>query len=209
MAIQSADRRLSTTAAMSKLANDFERLTKEFFAFLETSFGFTRRLVDASQVRYETKKVYVLIGYDFNRSYEVSVDLGEICAAGPAFNFGEVLRYAKAPPEVSSSFQVTSVDVLEQCLERLAQALWKYGPELLRDDRNAFAQLASLRDKESRKFELESRLRHARSDAESAWQKKDYGSVVAALESLSEHLSSAEKIRLEYSRMQLPTRIGS
>lgn len=207
MAIQPADWRVSSAAAMNNLANDFENLTKKYFAFLETSFGFTKRLVDAAQARYETKKVYVLIGYDYNCSYELSVDLGETSATGPAFNLGEVLRYANAPPEIPSSFQVTSTDALEQCLEKLAQALWKYGSELLRDDRNAFVRLARLRDKEGREFELESRLRYARSDAEKAWQKKNYEAVVAALAPLNRHLSPAEKKRLEYARMHSPTRI--
>jgi hypothetical protein len=118
----------------------------------------------------------------------------------PSFNLGEVLRYAKAPSSVASAYQVTSVDALDSCIEKLAQALWKYGADFLRNDRRAFAQIAGLRAKESDRFELETQLRNGRLAAETAWQKKDYGAVVAALAPLINHLSLAEKKRLEYAQ---------
>jgi hypothetical protein len=39
-----------------------------------------------------------------------------------------------------------------------------------------------------------------RNEADLAWSQRDYKSVVAMLESISEHLSPAELKRLEYSR---------
>ncbi|HEX6794302.1 MAG TPA: hypothetical protein VF304_10675, partial [Casimicrobiaceae bacterium] len=142
------------------------------------------------------------IGYDQEHSYELSVELAK-AGLRPSFSLGEVLRFAGAPPNVASSFQVTEPNVLGQCVEKLAQALWKYGADLLRNDKNAFIKLTRFRNKESYEYELESRLRHARSLAEDAWQKRDYVAVVSALLPWSHVLSPSEKKRLEYSRKQV------
>ena len=67
----------------------------------------------------------------------------------------------------------------------------------------SFAQVEKLRNKESAEFELASQLRYARSAVDLAWPAKDYRAIVKVLEPLEQHLSPAEKKRLEYSRKQL------
>jgi len=185
---------------MSKLVKEFDRLARKYFSFLETSFGFVLHAGE-SILRYETQNVYVLIGYDSNRSYELSIDLGRRSSTKePPFNFGEILRSVKAPEMVPFSYQASSEEVLERCLEKLAQSLWKYGADFLRNDTAAFLRLAEFRQREGAAYALSRDLRLARTQAEAAWVRKDYAKVIRALEALEAHLTPAEMNRLTYSR---------
>ncbi len=189
---------------MNELSIQFEILAPKHFSFLETTFRFVRNRISETLLKYESKYVYVLIGYDSERSYEISIDLAaKNSGDNPPFNFGEVLRSKNAPQDIPSSYQVTTTTVLNQCLENLAQALWKYSADLLRNDPGAFTRLANLRRKESAELDLNLRLRRARSIVEVAWEKRNYQAIVEALQPLQLHLSLAERKKLKYSQKQL------
>jgi hypothetical protein len=68
----------------------------------------------------------------------------------------------------------------------------------------SFAQVEKFRKNESADFELESKLRYARSTVSMAWSVKDYAAIVQVLGPLEVYLSKVEKSRLEYSRKHLP-----
>lgn len=62
---------------MNTLMQEFQPLTEEAFAFLETSFKFTRTLLAEGMLRYKTENVFVIVGYDGQRSYGLPLDLGQ------------------------------------------------------------------------------------------------------------------------------------
>jgi hypothetical protein len=182
---------------------DFQILAKEAFAFLEISFGFKLQLLAKDSLRYETQDVFVLIGYDSQRSYELSLDLGQInSTTGQSFNFGEVLRSIKAPRDVASSYQVSSEQELKQFLDKLAQALQTYGAIFLKNDAIAFERLRQLREQEGKEYPLERNLRAARAKAEVAWHSKNYEVVVATLEPFRAALTATEIGKLAFSEKQ-------
>ncbi|HSY74944.1 MAG TPA: hypothetical protein VK810_05700 [Dongiaceae bacterium] len=182
---------------------DFQILAKEAFAFLEINFGFKLHLLTKDLLRYETQDVFVLIGYDSQRSYELSLDLGQInSTTEQSFNFGEMLRSIKAPHDVASSYQVSSEQELKQFLDKLAQALQTYGAIFLKNDAIAFERLAQLRERECKEYALERNLRAARAKAEVAWRSKNYEVVVATLEPFRAALTATEIGKLEFSEKQ-------
>ncbi len=184
---------------MSILMRNFQALASEAFAFLEADFGYERRLITEGSLRYETQNVFVVVGYDGQRSFELSLDVWQRSAAVErSFNFGEVLRTVKAPAAVSSSYQVTSEEALKRFLKDLAQALRKYGVDFLQNNIAAFAQIAQLRDQECSQYALERNLRRVRAEAEAAWQKKDYPAVVKALKPWRAALTATEVGKLEF-----------
>jgi len=59
------------------LMQKFQVFGKKSFSFLETEFGFKCHLLADGILRYETEDVFVLVGYDGRRSYELTLDLGQ------------------------------------------------------------------------------------------------------------------------------------
>ena len=187
---------------MSK--QNFQILATEAFAFLESNFGFKLQLLAKDSVRYETEDVFVLISYDSQRSYELSLSLGQInSTTGQSFNFGEVLRSVKAPNDVATSYQVSSAPALGLFLKRLAMVLQTYCTAFLKNNVIAFAQLAQLRERECKEYALERNLRAARAKVEIAWRSKNFEAVVSAFEPLRAALTAAEIGKLEFSKKQI------
>jgi len=182
----------------------FQVFGKKSFSFLETEFGFKCHLLADGILRYETEDVFVLVGYDGRRSYELTLDLGQKgTSTERAFNFGEVLRSAKAPENIASSYQVNSEESLKTFLQTLAQALQSYGVDFLRNDASAFTRLAQLRGREGKEYALERGLRNARREADIAWRKKNYEAVVKSLKPFRAALTAAEVGKLEFAETKL------
>ena len=92
---------------------------------------------------------------------------------------------------------------LGDALARLAALTLQHASDFLMESDFSFAQVAKLREKESDAYALAGSLRSARARSEAAWLKRDYRAVVKSLEPLEQHLSPAEKKRLDYSRGHL------
>jgi hypothetical protein len=182
----------------------FFQLTKSYFSFLESSFSFVPRQCAERRMVYEREDIFVTVAYDYGRSFELSIDLGRVGKSDePPFNFGEVLRSANAPSDVAASYEVTSAEVLARSLERLAQSLWRFGPDLLRGEPLAFQRIVRQRETEGVEFANATKLKRARAVAQDAWDRGDYQMVVDTFELLERSLSPSEKKRLEYARKHL------
>lgn len=157
-------------------------------------------------LRYQNDDVFLGVNFDNGRSYELSVEIGkrDTRFSGPSFSLSEVLRLRGVQDSISTNALVVSDETrLKTGLTRLAELTVRYAPDFLMGSDISFVQVAKLRDNESADLSLASQLRHARSTTEAAWTARDYKAVVAALEPVEQHLSPAERKRLEYARNQL------
>ena len=169
------------------------------FAFLVSSHRF--RLVEEREnyFRLENDRVVVVLVYDRQRSYEMSVALGLKGDAQPLFDLPEVLRSrGVAAEQQPAGYQTASDDVMRRLVAQMSRVLEQHGAALLSGDSLAWRELNALRDAECLDYAQRRDLGFARSKADAAWKKKDFPGVVAALSPLQALLSPVELKRLEY-----------
>ncbi|HOY56743.1 MAG TPA: hypothetical protein PK640_01235 [Verrucomicrobiota bacterium] len=147
-------------------------------------------------MRYESRTVFVELVFDGDRSFE----LGLLVGKGDAwFSIDEILRFRGAPDAASFSLiQITTTLAMARWVQKLADALRTYGSDLIAGNSTSFADLADCRRKEARTYALRENLRAARANADAAWRRKDYATVVKALKPLRAALTAAEVGKLEY-----------
>lgn len=92
---------------------------------------------------------------------------------------------------------------LPDAMRHLAQLTSNHASDFLKGGDVGFAEVAKLRKKESDAYALEVALSAVRAQSDAAWKERDYQGVIQSLEPLEKHLSSAERMRLNYSRHQL------
>lgn len=173
------------------------------FDALAQQFGLSCVLSNEWMVRFENDNVFLSVNFDNGRSYELGVELGKKKPQKPErpFSLAEVLRLrGSAEAETIDGIMVSDPSRLSHALGRLSLLTAQYASDFLLGNDFSFAQIAKLRDRESDAYALEGSLRAARARSETAWAKRDYQSVISALEPLEQHLSPAEKKRLAYAR---------
>ncbi len=178
----------------------FEDEVGNAFGYLERDFGYRITARSSDLITYGGNGVVVAVGYDSQRSYEVSVDLGEEGKGHPRFDLGEALRSCDAPKNLPSAYQVSDRVDLPRFLGDLAKNLRQYCSELLRGDQQAFERLQRLQEIECEKFGQERDLRYARNRAAQAWAVKDYERVISALAPHEGALSESEEMKLTFAR---------
>jgi len=187
---------------------EFSELAQEKFSFLIDKYRFRCISVTAFDVRYESDKIFVVVHYDANRSYEVGVEIGQknVLFDGKErpFNLGEVLRLnGVAEKEGYKSFQAVDPVSLIYCLSRLSSWLEVYAIDFLKNDRFSFKRLSDFREKECDQYELETKLSHIRREVQIAWSNKDYSKVSELYKPVENFLSEAEKKKLAFAQRQM------
>lgn len=179
-------------------------------AHAERSFGFLLlerdyKCTESSpyRVRFESATVFVELVFDGDRSYELGLLVGKGDAYSPPFSIDEILRLRRAPDAaLFSLIQVTTDEAMAMWVQKLAEALRTHGGDFIARDSTSLAELADHRSKDARTHALELNLRAARADADAAWRKKDYWTVVKSLKPLRAALTAAEVGKLEYAESQ-------
>lgn len=186
----------------------FANHVHESFEFLILKYGFQCASSSEHCVRYENDRVFVNVRYDKERSYELDVEVGQknVLFNGQErpFNLGEVLRLKEVEAKEQYTFlQASNQQDLVGAIRRLASLLDIYASELLQGDQFAFKALANLREREGRQYALEKELQFIRSDADKAWEAKDYAKMVRLYSPVEQLLTPAEKKKLEYAKKHL------
>lgn len=170
-------------------------------------FGLSCVASSEQRVRYENEAVFLTVHFDNGRSYELGVEVGRKTSTQSErpFSLVEVLRLREAAADAASIDGIIVSDAarLPDAIKRLAALTSEYTSDFLRCNDFSFAQVGRLREKEGDAYALERDLRVAKAKSEIAWSSRNFKALIAALEPLEPHLSSAEKMRLEYSRKQL------
>lgn len=181
----------------------FQTAARAAFGFLETELCFQVASSEASRISYERGSFVVLVRYDSQRSYELTVDLGDRQKDQPLFNLGEALRSRGLPQEHPSAYQVAVENRLPEFLERLATDLKTHATSILSQEPASLEKLRQLRNRECEEFARERDLRHARANASDAWKAGDYGSVIRWLKPLEKWLSKSERMKLDLAQRKV------
>jgi hypothetical protein len=182
----------------------FTKLARQSFDFL-THEGFAEIDANAISITFASAAAIVAVNWD-SRSGELDVLFGlPSKVRQPAlYSLTDILRMEGADePERISPFQISQVDRLERFLNKLALDSRQYARPALNGDRMFFRRLEIFRSAEAKAAMLETELSRVRSDATKAWHRRDFTKLVSLYTSIKDHLSEAEKKKLEYAERQV------
>lgn len=178
-----------------EVQRDFDFLTTAGYKCVEST---------PYRVRFESPTVFVEVVFDGNRSYELGLLIGTIGSENPPFSIDEILRLRSAPEaHMLSLVQVTTREALATWVLKLADLLRTYGKDFIAGNKKCFDELALHRMKETQTYALDRDLRMARAEAETAWHKKDYQTVVKVLKPFRDALTASEAGKLEFAEKQI------
>lgn len=180
-----------------------QKQAERHFRFLVTDKGYRCVMSSPSRVRFESSKVYVELVFDAIRSFELELIIGEMGSEKIAFTLGDVLRRNHAHQTDDLLFvQVQTPDALAEWVAKLADALRRYGDDVLEGKKEAFAELAQHRTREAENYARERELSAARVEVETAWRSKDYATIVRVLSPLRAALTATEVGKLEFAEKE-------
>ncbi len=174
-----------------------------FHSFLE-SYGLKCVSATETFVRWESPTIFLTCNYDFGRSFEMSVEIGQK-KGGPErpFNYGEFVRSQAVPKaDWPSGYTALTPDAVKTLATKLARLLSDYGQPLLTNQSGAWSRLTDLRERECREFALQQELRYARQDAEEAWKAKDFHRFILRLSRFQDVLQPSDLAKLKYAEAQ-------
>ncbi|WP_039916746.1 hypothetical protein [Cellvibrio mixtus] len=183
----------------------FNAAVLKHFNFLTIDYGFSVVQKDSYQIRFESDQVFLSVYYDANRSYELDVEIGLLSALfnvnERSFNLGELLRTENAiEGKQYRTFQVSSPDAIERCVSKLATLVLLNAKDYLLGNKFSFKRISDLRNSECTQLEMKRKLDDVRSEAQAAWQKKEYSKVVALYKPVEHMLSEVERKKLVFAQ---------
>jgi hypothetical protein len=170
----------------------FVNTVRKEFRFLQEIYRFryidSRIFADAGAVvRYESPEVWFEIWYDHLRGGEFSINMGLLAREELIIALPYHLMAYSSPS-------------LERCLHQFAESVAHEAQPLLLGETSAFQRSLQEQQERSAQWWCEDRLNRIRAEALDAWQRKDYGKVIAFYESMGDDLSEAEQKRLALAR---------
>lgn len=179
----------------------FSEVVRSAFDFLEAEYGFARKDVAPTLVRYESSSVVISV-YHGRSSYEVGVEISTRSASNrrePPFELADLVAFCGQEALLPAGFlQASTREAVRAIVRRAAEILYQCGSDLLRGDRFAFRRLDELRREQAVSNGLKRRLSDVRAAAATAWQEGDYRRVEALYRSIEPHLTPAERKKLDY-----------
>ncbi len=189
------------------MSERFPDLARRAFSFLESG-GYSLTRVAASHVQYETESSIVSISWE-RRSGELNVSLGLQPAKGDRldlFSLTDLLKMLNVDaPEARMPFQVSDESKLGPFLDQLAKDLQTFAAPTLAGDRMFYRRLETFRGHRAHQLTLSMELSRIRARAEVAWQKRDFGALIALYGPVEAQLTDSERAKLQYARKHLPT----
>lgn len=149
-------------------------------------------------VRYESSVSWLKISID---RYSLFVDIGSK-RLNQEFSLHDVLAFLAEKNE-SASFMVRDVRTLAIGIERLVGYVDKYCPDVLTGNRVFFANMNKFMKNRDDRLTIVAQLKEVDQRAITAWQSKDYRSVVEIYTPFIGQLTSIQKKRLEFSYERL------
>jgi hypothetical protein len=182
----------------------FSDIVRRAFAFLEEA-GFRCTQDGSARLEYETDNVFVTVTWDC-RSGEINENIGLQPRRGEqkyGFSLSDLLAMEGADlSERKMPFQVANENRLGPFVEKLAEDTKEFAQPALAGDRMYFRRLRTFTNAAARIYMRGMTLRGVRSQAEEAWQKRDFERVIYLYSSIENDLSRSERGKLDYARKQ-------
>ena len=182
----------------------FSDIVQRTFSFLKEA-GFRSTQSGFDQLRFETESVFVTVTWD-RRSGEINEFIGLKPRKGgerDRFSLSDLLAMERADlPERKMPFQVADESRLGPFVERLAEDTRAFAQSALAGDRMYFRRLKTSRNAAAQTYMRGMTLQRVRSEAEEAWQRRDFDTVIDLYMSIENDLSGSERGKLDYAKRQ-------
>jgi hypothetical protein len=182
----------------------FEKEVMKYFSYLEQEYGFESAQIKKTDfikiVRYESPKVFVNMIFG-PPDYEVSMSFGRIGIDDKpeaySFGQGDLITLDSCRDWKWNAGYPNHITGL---VAEFARLLHECGSACLKGDHKVFDEMMKRRDASITIWHQEERANRLRKEIESAWHRKDYGSVVSLYNEIIESLTDIEKKRLDYAK---------
>jgi hypothetical protein len=182
----------------------FSDIARRTFSFLEEA-GFRCLQPEPTLLRYETENVFVTITWD-PRSGEIGEFIGLRSRKGEredGFSLSDLLAMEGVDlPERKMPFQVADESRLGPFLEKLAEDTSTFARSALAGDRMYLRRLKTFRNTAAQTYMRSLTLQNVRSQAETAWHRREFDRVVDLYTSIESDLSGSERGKLEYAKKE-------
>jgi hypothetical protein len=180
----------------------FSDMAERAFSFLE-GVGFRLTQSDPARLQYESAQTFVTIEWDA-RSGELNVFTGLQPKKGEvrdSFSLRDLLAMENVEvSERNMPFQFADETKLGPFLDRMAENTRVHARLALAGDRMFFRRLEIFRGAQAAAYMRDMELRRVRSEADKAWQSRDFNKLIALYTSIQDQLSAPEKAKLAYAR---------
>ena len=183
------------------MSETFVEMAKRAFSFLGGA-GFRLTKSEAGQVQYESDRSFVAVSWD-SRSGELDALVGLLPRTGKAqdeYSLADIMGVAGVSASDCKLTQVADEGRLGPLVEKLATDLCTHAQPALAGDRMYFRRLETFRGAKADNYMREMKLRQVRSEAEKAWQNRQYDRVVSLYGSVEGDLTESETRKLDYAR---------
>ncbi|MDR3410939.1 MAG: hypothetical protein P4L87_08370 [Formivibrio sp.] len=192
---------MTTERINDRTALRFAEEVKSHFGYLK-SVGFRCVRADATFVQFESPKIRINV-YHGRQSFEIGLEIESVLTPADIYSFSEILSLvdSKLADDYKKYATHTAAGVAAGVSQLAGLFQQCISADVLSDDQ-IFLRLELQKKKLAAKYALEVELRQARRRAETAWQEKDYVTVVSTLKPLRSALTTVEVGKLEFAKKQ-------
>jgi hypothetical protein len=197
------------------MGGSFVQMAVQYFGFLERDYGFRRNPNPEVRsfdhfigrghgwiVRWESDAVFLEVQFDYGRSYEVDVVVGQtrVLYSGRelAFGVGEIARVAGLSWEPGRVFVARTEGALHRVFDELASVLKTAGAGALRNDPDTYSALLQQLNRESAAYTKDLILGQMRGQAQQAWERREFHEAVRVYAEHLEDLTALERRKYDY-----------
>ena len=183
----------------------FAESVQRHFKFLKLH-GFQVVHYEPTFVRYESSLFFINL-YHGRRSFEIGLELGRIAIPEdeaqpyPMSALLEVVGFSDA--KNYRNYAARTLQTVDAGVAKLSKLFREQLSDDLLRRHNLFSALKHQRNARGEALALETSLEQARRVLETAWHIKDYKKVVKTLLPLYNHLTPAERKKLEYAKRMI------
>lgn len=183
---------------------NFQQIVRDSFAFLEENFKFKCVYSDIYCVKFISEKVYCNI-YHEKLSYELGVRIGllpEHIDNKRYIDIEEIIREQKIDSFIRQNYSALAIRSIEKYIKEASIILKRYGVKSLLGDEGYYLFILKERDKLTKEFLYQERLKQAENKAKEAWDNNDFEKVIEIYLGLS-NLNNIQKKKLNIAKDKL------
>lgn len=181
----------------------FQEAVRKHFAFLEEQYGYRCDSSDLYCVKYSSDRVYLNV-YHEKLSYEIYLQIGllpENYYNQLKVNSGEIIKLSDLNENVY--YQASNFDDVNAAIEKLANIVRIYAIDALKGSVDYFKAISVARAQSQQDALLLQELKIAEEKAKSAWDKKDFQTVVEIYDKVKKYLTPVQFKRLDYAKKRI------
>jgi len=195
----------TTEPAPDRSRLGFTEAVKSNFAFVK-KYGLKPVQEEVSLVRYQSEKV-ILNVYHGRGSYELGIEFEREEFPGEKFSLYDMLKWAKGAGKIeeipTGGYQASSREGVQRLVAQMAELVKRYAEPLLQGDAEIYQALRAQQSTDAAEYTREVHLRAVRKQAETAWQDKDYETLLSLYSDMQGDLTPSEFMRFQYAEKQL------